>query len=384
MSFMRPVLARFRRSTVWGFAAPDALLAAVACVIAVASVLTGNPAEGPLVVTLPVAVVMALALLWRRRMPWLAATLVAASGLVQTLLAQTPGSLWALAISAIVVYSTAAWSTEAVAGITGAGFVAVLLIEEKLASGVDYVFILLLFGSIWLLGRASSYWRSRVTLAEQRQQQAARLAAAEERLRIARDLHDVVAHSLGAIAVQADAAEAALQMAPERAVAPVRAIRDTAREALADIRNVLDVLREEDDPGASHGVGSAGITAMVDAARAAGMRIALQAQGDVDAVPGGIARATYRIVQESLTNARKHSPGAQTAVLIRRRDGVLTVRVVNDGNAHPSTGSGYGIRGMRERVEQLGGMLTAQPTADGGFEVLATLPLTSSTTASSS
>jgi len=374
---MRPVFARFRRSTVWGFPTPDAVLALAACMIAVASVLTGNPMEGSPAVTLPVAIVMTLALLWRRRMPWFTVVLVAAAGLAQSLLAQSPGSLWSLAVFAITVYSVAAWSSEALAAVAGAGFVGILLVEERLHDGVDYVFILLLFGAVWLLGRASSYWRGRVTVAEQRQQQAAKLAAAEERLRIARDVHDVVAHSLGAIAVQADAAEAALQVAPARAAEPVRAIRDTAREALADIRRVLDVLHDEDhSPVRTPGLD--GIAALAEDARVTGARVALDLQIAEGSVPVDVEAACYRIVQESLSNIRRHAPGATAAVVVHQHAEELTVSITDDGRGGgigPASGAGYGIRGMRERAEQLGGALTAQPAPDGGFEVRATLPL---------
>ena len=381
---MRPVFARFRRSTVWGFPAPDAVLALVVCVIAVASAVTGNPVEGPLVITLPVAIVMTLALVWRRRMPWLTVALVAVAGLVQSLLAQSPGSLWSLAVFAIAVYSVAAWSSEAVAAVAGAGFVGILLFEEKLHDGVDYVFILLLFGGVWLLGRASSYWRGRVTVAERRQQQAAKLAAAEERLRIARDVHDVVAHSLGAIAVQADAAEAALQVAPDRAVQPVRAIRDTAREALADIRRVLDVLHEDDDTDTERtdaertGTARTDIAALVAGARATGMRVALELDPTARVVPAELRSTGYRIVQESLSNIRRHAPGATATVSVRRDGDDLLLSISDDGaggGAAQTAGTGYGIRGMRERAERLGGTLTAGPAPDGGFHVRARLPL---------
>lgn len=375
MCFMRPVFARFRRRTVWGFPAPDAVLALVACVIAVASVVTGNPVEGPLAITLPVAIAMTMALLWRRRMPWLTVALVAAAGLAQSLLAQSPGSLWSLAVFAITVYSVAAWSGEAVAALAGAGFVGILLIEEKLQDGVDYVFILLLFGGVWLLGRASRYWRGRVTVAEQRQRQAAKLAAAEERLRIARDVHDVVAHSLGAIAVQADAAEAALQVAPARAVEPVRAIRDTAREALADVRRVLDVLHEGDDRDTE----STDVAALVAGARATGMHVILDMQTEGRLVPGDVRSAGYRIVQESLSNVRRHAPGSTATVVVRPEGDDLLLSITDDGaggDAVPASGVGYGIRGMRERAERLGGTLAADPAPDGGFRVCARLPLT--------
>jgi len=377
---MRLALDRIRRRRLWGLPVPDVALAGALCLVAAASVLTGNPVEGPVALTLPVAVVTTLALAWRRRAPVLALALIAAAGLLQAFLAQSPGSLWSLVVYLIGVYSLAAWSTEGIAAIAGAAFVAVLLVEERLDNGVDYVFILLLFGGVWLLGRASRYWRGRVSAAEQRQREAARLAVAEERVRIARDLHDVVAHSLGAIAVQADAAEAALQLAPERAATPVRVIRQTAREALTDIRGVLDMLRGGDDeqPGVASPAVSA-VTALVESARVAGMRIELDLRLSDDLVPPAVDLACYRIVQESLTNARKHAPGTEVAIAVAqdRRELRVVVRnaaAVVPGSVEPE-GRGYGIRGMRERVRELGGTLDAAATADGGFEVRAAIPL---------
>ncbi len=379
---MRPALARWRRRTVCGWPAPDVALAAALCLAAVGSVVTGNPDEGPLAVTLPVAVVSTGALLWRRRAPLAAVGLVVASGLVQTLLSTSPGSLWSLVVEAITMYSAAAYLSEGVAAVAGAVLVAALLIQERLDSGVDYVFILLLFGGVWLLGRASAQWRGRVTAAERRQREAARLAVAEERLRIARDLHDVVAHSLSVIAVQSDAAEAALEVAPERALAPVRAVRTTARDALDEIRRLLDVLRTDDDdlPGLDS-PGVSAIAGLAEAARAAGTPVLLDVRATSAPVPPAVDLAAYRIVQECLTNARRHAPGATTVVTVVQNDRSLEVRVATSARteaakALPATpGAGYGISGMRERAAELGGRLTAGATRDDGFEVAATLPL---------
>lgn len=392
---MRAALDRFRRRVLWGFfPLPDVVLACALCVIAVASVLTGNPAEGPLPIVLPVAVASALSLSARRRAPVVAIAVIAAAGLAQTMLAQTPGSLWSLVVHVIAMYSLAAWSTELVAAIAGALFVAALLLEERIAAGVDYVFILLLFGGVWLLGRASRSWRGRIGQAEKRERDATRLATAEERLRIARELHDVVAHSLGAIAVQADAAEAALRSAPERALGPVQAISRTAREALTEIRDVLDVLRgDEAPPGSPHRTepqqtdgdspGLPGIRRLVKSARESGLRVRLDMRLVEAQIPSGVARACYRIVQESLSNIRTHAPGAAADVTIVQEPRRLVLRVSDDaGPAAPSALSalstreraGYGIRGMQERVDALGGRLHAGRTSRG-FEVTATLPL---------
>ncbi|GAA3772610.1 histidine kinase [Microbacterium kribbense] len=376
---MRQAIARFRQASVAGFPASDVALAGLVGVVAVASVLTGNPDEGPMAVTLPVAIVSAVALLWRQRTTLLTAGLVAAAGLVQTLLAQPHGSLWSLAVYAIAMYSLAAWSAELVAAIAGAVVVAVLLIEERIDNGVDYVFILLMFGGVWLLGRASRHWRGRVTAVEQRQREVARLAVAEERVRIAREVHDVIAHSLGVIAVQSDAAEAALAVDAARATAPVRAIRETARGALAEIRRVLDVLRADDaDLPGNDSPGIAAITALVESARASGLRLRSDVQVTSAPLPRHIDLAGYRIVQECLTNVLKHAPDSDAVVTVAQTSRILTVRVVSTlpggagGGAIPA---GYGIRGMRERAAALGGSLRAGPTGDGSFEVAARLPL---------
>ena len=379
---MRRAFARWRRRTLWGLPASDVVLAVVLLLTAVASVVTGNPDEGPLAVTLPVAVGSTSALALRRRSPLVMIALVLVAGLAQSVLSMSPGSLWSLVVDAVAVYSAAAYLSEGLAAVAGAFFVAALLVEERLDNGVDYVFILLLFGGVWLLGRASAQWRGRVTTAERRQREAARLAVAEERVRIARDLHDVIAHSLSVIAVQSDAAEAALAVAPERAMAPVQAVRATAREALGDIRRMLDVLRTDD--AELPGVDSPGVSAiagLVDAARSAGTPVTLDVRLTTSPVPPGVDLAAYRIVQECLTNARRHAPGAATAVTIAQRDHALEISVVSAPGAAPDAGragragSGYGISGMCERAAALGGHLDAHRTSAGGFEVIASLPL---------
>jgi len=371
--------------TVWGFPLPDLLLAAFFCVVAVLSVATGNPNEGPLVVTLPVAVVTTAALAWRTRSGAVAVALVVVAGVVQTVLSQTPGSLWSLAVYAIVMYSVAAHYPEGLAAVIGAVMVAALLIEEHIDNGVDYLFILLLFGGLWLLGRTSRHWRGRVSTAEQRQRDAARLAVAEERVRIARDLHDVVAHSLSVIAVQSDAAEAALERDPVRAVEPVRAIRSTARGALTEIRGLLDVLRTDD--AALPGTGSPGISAidrLVASARAAGVPVEYHAELTDAPLSPAIDLAAYRIVQECLTNVIKHAHGAATVVTVQQSARALRLSVANGTPSHAAraeaadgrqTSGGYGLVGVRERARAVGGSMSAGTTDEGGFRVAIDVPL---------
>jgi signal transduction histidine kinase len=362
-----------------GFPVNDLALAAAFSVIALASVLTGNPAEGPLAVTIPVALAMSLALAWRTRSPITVIAILIVAGFAQTLLAEAPGSLWSLAVYAIAMYTVAAHCAEARAAVAGGAFVAALLVQERMHSGVDYLFIVLLFGGLWLLGRASRYWRGRVRTAERAQRDAARLAAAQERLRIARELHDVLAHSLSVIAVQSDAAEAALVQAPARALEPVRAIRTTARAALGDIRAMLDILRSDDGDGdGASSPGMDAIAALVDSARERGLAVDYRVRGTRSPVAPAVELAVYRIVQECLTNVTRHAPGAPTEVRLEQTRNGVDVTVQNGPSPHPPAAderSGYGLTGIDERVRSLHGALSAGPAPDGGFSVRVHIPI---------
>jgi len=211
-------------------------------------------------------------------------------------------------------------------------------------------------------------------------------AVLAERLRIAREMHDVVTHGLGLIAVQAGVANHVADRRPDQARAALAVIETTSREALAEMRRMLGVLRE---PGPAPGL--AAVPALVDRARTAGVDAAL----DVDPaagedLPEAIGLAVYRVVQEALTNVTRHAPGARCRVVVRRPPGLVTVTVTDDGPAPPPVGQpvgagpdgagadgpapGYGLAGLRERVAAHGGRLTARSRRDGGFEVHATLP----------
>jgi signal transduction histidine kinase len=213
---------------------------------------------------------------------------------------------------------------------------------------------------------------------ERERERAAGLAVAEERARIARELHDAVSHALSVIAIQADAAEAVLDRDPGRAREPIGAIRQSAAEALAEMRRLLGVLREDDD-GASlaplPGVGQ--IPALVTRVRAAGMRVELHVSGEPVSVPASLGVSAYRIVQEALTNVRKHAPRARARVEVHWRDGSLdlAIRDYGQGAGLPVESGGHGLVGMRERVRLHGGELHAGPCTGGGFEVAASLPL---------
>jgi signal transduction histidine kinase len=207
--------------------------------------------------------------------------------------------------------------------------------------------------------------------------QARRLALAEERARVARELHDVVAHGLSVIAVQSDAAEAALDRDPELARAPLRAVHDSAAQALVEMRRTLGVLRAGDAPDRAPQPGLGELDALVASSQAAGVAVTLERSGTPRPVPAGVDLSAYRIVQEALTNVRKHAGGAPTAVRVAYRPDAVALRVADRGPGpagDPHGNGGHGLTGMHERARMCGGELLTGPGADGGFVVEAVLP----------
>ena len=208
---------------------------------------------------------------------------------------------------------------------------------------------------------------------------AERVAVAEERARIARELHDVIGHEVTVFALQADAAAAALVKAPERATAPIEAIRASAHEALAEMRRVVGMLRAAEEEDLRPQPGLTDVPALVEQSRAAGARVELTLRSPAGPTHASVELAAYRLVQEALTNARRHAPGAPVDVRIVGDDAEVVVEVVNraDGTipSPRSESSGFGLVGMRERVRMLGGRLEAGPTDAGGFALTARLPL---------
>ncbi|MDR7383121.1 sensor histidine kinase [Promicromonospora iranensis] len=214
-----------------------------------------------------------------------------------------------------------------------------------------------------------------------------RTAVASERLRIARELHDVLAHSLSAINVQAGVGLHLLEKNPGQAREALTNIRDTSKDALAEVRTVLGIVREGASPPALDALPDAaaplaptwdltGLRDLADQARADGLDVTVELAADVDDLPDHVAGVVHRVVQESLTNVRRHAPSARRVTLrVTRGEGVEVV-VTDDGvPAGGPVEPGYGLLGMRERVEGSGGTLTAGPRPDGtGWEVRATLP----------
>ncbi|MFI5954188.1 sensor histidine kinase [Cryptosporangium sp. NPDC051539] len=205
----------------------------------------------------------------------------------------------------------------------------------------------------------------------------ARLAVVEERGRIARDLHDVVAHSLSVVVLQADGARHVLHDDPERADRALEAIGRTGREATAEMRRLLGVLRSPEAASRAPQPDLGQLELLVSQVRASGLPVTLTVHGDLSAVPAGAGLSAYRIVQEALTNAVKHGgPGVTADVSAEAGPEGLTVVITDDGRGAGAAddGAGLGLLGMRERAAAVGGEVIAGPRAGGGFSVRAWLP----------
>lgn len=207
----------------------------------------------------------------------------------------------------------------------------------------------------------------------------ARRRAGEERLRIARELHDVLGHHISLINVQAGVALHLMDQQPEQAQVALSVIRDTSRDALRELRSVLDVLRQVNEtPPRAPSAGLANLSDLVSRASEAGLKVHTQISGDLRALPASVDLAAFRIIQEALTNVIRHSDQAMSSVCITCNDHELTVQIDNEaGSEAPCDRDriGQGILGMQERANALGGTVETGPRADGGFRVFARLPL---------
>ncbi len=243
-----------------------------------------------------------------------------------------------------------------------------------------------IYGAGWLISggvtlAAFRMWQLHLREVEQRAEEAertrdeaARRRAVEERLRIARELHDSLTHSISVIQVQAGVAVHLARKRGEEVPAALLAIQEAGADAARELRATLGVLRSVDDTGAS---GLAGLPGLVSRSRAAGLPVTVTVTGAERPLPADVDQAVYRIVQEALTNITRHAGPARATVSLRYGAGALTVQIDDDGKAPQAkpAASGLGLIGMRERVSALGGRLEAGPQPGGGFRVRAELPV---------
>jgi signal transduction histidine kinase len=364
----------------------DSALAAILALLGVGALIRG-PAQD-----IPALLLLVVPVAFRRRAPIWAFSLAALGGALQVTTARPLASDLALLV---LLYTVAAYrprraSIMALLVCLGGSAVAVLVWSP--VRGVNVVervlFALFLFGGLaltaWILGDSMRYRRGyyaaledKAARLEAERHAQAKVAAAAERARIARELHDVVAHHVSVMVVQADGAGYALRTDPDRAATALQAIAATGRQALTEMRSLLGVLRSAGDQAALAPVPGLGeLRELLDQARAAGLEVLYTLSGTPRELPEGVELAAYRVVQESLTNTRKHAGIAATAaVRLRYEPAGLVVEVTDDGLGGDTEDSGgHGLAGMRERIAMYGGTVTAGALPGGGFGVTARLP----------
>jgi signal transduction histidine kinase len=231
---------------------------------------------------------------------------------------------------------------------------------------------------VWYIGRRIRIRGERAAQLERERAAEARRAIAEERTRIARELHDVVAHRVSLMTVQAGAAKTVVADDPQGAAQAMEAVENAGRQALGELRHLLDVLRPDAEmDGLRPQPGLADVPRLVDQFEEAGLDVSLTIEGQASNLPARVDLSAYRIVQEALTNVLKHAGStARTEVRLSTDHRVLAIEVVDNGHGDTILpGSGQGIVGMRERAQLLGGSLDAGPRPGGGFQVVALLPI---------
>ena len=256
--------------------------------------------------------------------------------------------------------------------------------HDTTKSSGDYVWVPIIFCVAWLVGfglgskfRQVTEAQERAARLEREREDQARLAVAEERARIARELHDVVGHSVSVMTVQAAGVRRLLKPEQEREREALEIVEQTGREALAEMRRLVGVLRRpEEAPALAPQPSLEHLDRLVAQAREAGLPVELRVEGDPVELAAGVDLTAYRVVQEGLTNALKHARAERAEVLVHYDDGHVELTVTDDGSGDGGGESGgHGLVGMRERVSVYGGELEAGPLPEGGYRLRARLPL---------
>jgi len=345
----------------------------------------------PFLVGLALLLVQVFPLLWRRSHPSLVLLLVAAAFAARVLLGFNPGiagfGLF-VAMYSVAVYDVGVRRLLFLL-VAGGGFIAGFVAFAVTGNPRSFAITVpsLIFVAAWLIG---DYLRTRRAYVSQLEERAARLererdqdrrlAADEERTRIARELHDVVAHDVSVIAIQAGAARAVQSTKPEAAAQALGLIETTARETLVELNRLLGVLRSGNGatPDRSPQPGIGQLASLVEGLRAAGLVVDARVDGEPRPLPSAVDLSAYRIVQEATTNVLKHARARRVDIRVHYSETVLGLDIRDDGagdGSDPTSSSGHGLIGMRERVALFGGELKAGRDPAGGFSVHARLPL---------
>lgn len=344
---------------------------------------------------------MALALLFRRTHPTAVAAVVAGLALAQVLARWGPlgyDVAVLIALYSVVKYADRLRDGIAAGIVAAVGVVlAALQVRGPAAWWVSALWFGMVTAAVWLVGLNVRTRRlyvlsleERAATLEREREAEARAAVAEERTRIARELHDVVAHSMAVMIVQADGVRFTVDRDPDTAREAAKVVADTGRQALEEMRRLVGVLREPSRPEPVAELGTAaepahrrpalvGLSELLDHFRAAGLAVTCAVTGEPRPLPPGLELTVYRVVQESLTNVLRHAPGADVQLCVRPRGTAVQVRVTSSAGDRGRAGQGgdrRGLLGMRERVLSCGGELTWHALPAGGFDVRATLPRT--------
>lgn len=338
-----------------------------------------------LAITVPVA--------WRRRAPIAVLGIGLLSGIAFGQQWPTVEPIYQIIALLVVCYSVGAYASLA-AGLASVVVVVALyvtgaILDEFRNPGqhgpADVGMLAFLVTGAWLVGRlverragqAAKMTERAERLERDREQQEA-AALARERARIARELHDVIAHSVSVMVIQAGAAEQLLTSNPPQARESLQSVQELGRSTVDELRRMLGILRED-----RHEVqlqpqpGMAGLPGLIRQLREAGLPVELRVEGDEVALPPGIDLSAFRIVQEALTNTLKHAQPARACVVVRYSTGVLNLEIVDDGapRTHGGDRHGHGLVGMRERTALYGGVFVAGPRPGGGYAVHARIPV---------
>jgi signal transduction histidine kinase len=375
----------------------DSAIAAVLFMFDMVVAINSSSQQRTLIVA--IAPVLLAPLIWRRKAPMLSAYVILLGGYLQLFF---QGSHGILVVPADLALGIALYSLVVYVGRRRAAFysiwlavgtVAWALWRVQAASGFYVVFISVVFALFWLAGEYLGARRARnaevearLALLETERDQQARITLADERTRIARELHDVVAHAVSVMIVQADGAAYAIRSNPDLAEQAVGTISATGRSALSELRRLLGVLRNETeaDTGRVPQPDVSMLTDLADRITGIGVPVRLEMSGELDGLPAGVGLNIYRIIQEALTNTLKHAGAGATAVVrVTREDDVVEVFVDDDGHgpARPvaEVSGGNGLIGMRERTAVHGGTLTTGSVDGHGWRVHARLPIGSAT-----
>ena len=384
-----------RERTVAGRRAPAVLdwLVTLALVIVGLLEIASGAFPGPVAVAAAFQAASTLPVAFRRMAPLPAITISVLVSLPYVLAYGAGNSLAGAVTLLMLVYSVGRHLDGR--GLLAGTCMGLLMIVElgiggRLVVPADWIYVLLIYGAALVFGIALRGQVERsialavaVDRAQREQEATAQAAVQEERARIARELHDVVAHNVGLIVLQAGGARSVLGTDPDRARTALQQVEEMGRQTLAEMRHLVGILRVDESAIRQPLPRLERLPALLDEARASGLTVELTVEGPVVELSAGLELAAYRLVQEALTNVRKHAPTSRAEVRLCYEPDRLRIEVSDDGGpsgavrdrARNSSGPGHGLIGMRERVLMYEGRMQAGPSSDGGFRVEAVLPL---------